>query len=705
MSVVPMPSLSSDGEVKALAVAPGNVLYVGGDFGQLAPRVGHAVRYSASGAPDRAWPDVDGSVNAAVPDGAGGWFIGGAFSHVAGQRRARLAHIDASGALDPRWSPSARQPVPGYDDEATVWALCVLGDTVYVGGYFNGIDGVRRENLAAVDAVSGGVQPWDPRANDGVQTLRAAAGSIYVGGDFTQIGAARRQHLAAFDAATGTLTAWNPGVIRKAPSDPVSVSALTVDRGTLYVGGLFNRVAGRQREGIAAFELATGALSAWNPGASGSEFETTEVDAIVVAGDTVYVGGSFERMGAARRVSLAAVDAHSGQARPWRADVVDTLGDPGEVHALALRGDRLLVGGLFGRLAGRRRDYLGAVSTTSAALDGWNPRPNDEVWSLVAAGDGVLVGGSFSGVDSQPRDGIAAIDLDSGELLPFKAHIADFHPYAVALQDQHVYAAGPLESAGGRGTRLLAKFDARTGTKQRWDPGQVTVGEPEALAVHGRRLYVGGQFDRIGGRRRPYLAALDTRTGRATRWRANANGPVKALAIHGHTLYVAGGFTRLGGHRRRSVGAIDLRSGRLIAWNPNADGSVRTLAVANGRVYLGGDFRHVGRRRRSNLAAVNLSNGKLQQWLPRANAPVSALAVIADTVYAGGEFTSISGTPRKHLAATDGRTGAPTAWNPTADGEVSALLATPTGLIAGGSFNSTAGTSQQGLAIFSPDTP
>jgi hypothetical protein len=45
--------------------------------------------------------DVNYLITTAAPDGAGGWFIGGHFTRMAGQRRLRLAHVTADGQLDP----------------------------------------------------------------------------------------------------------------------------------------------------------------------------------------------------------------------------------------------------------------------------------------------------------------------------------------------------------------------------------------------------------------------------------------------------------------------------------------------------------------------------------------------------------------------------------------------------------------------------
>ena len=104
-------------------------------------RTGHWVRFDASGARDAAWPEVDGPVRAAVSDGAGGWFIGGAFAHVAGQRRAGW-RMSGPAANSTRSGP--RRDMTSWDPGWRGHALCVVGDTVYVGGKFEEIDGQPR---------------------------------------------------------------------------------------------------------------------------------------------------------------------------------------------------------------------------------------------------------------------------------------------------------------------------------------------------------------------------------------------------------------------------------------------------------------------------------------------------------------------------------------------------------------------------------
>ena len=349
--------------------------------------------------------NVDGTLLAAAPDGAGGWFIGGRFTRVAGQRRPGLAHVAANGELDPTWSPvakgRARYPQETLLYEPEVSALLVVGDTVYVGGLFTSINGRPRKHLAAVNARTGRLLAWNPRPNWEVGALAAASETVYVGGLFTRMGRASRGRLAAFDATTGALTAWNPGVtgrVREA-TEP-EVTALLPDRGRLYAGGRFTKVGGRYRGGLAAFDVATGALTAWRANAG-------DVFAVAVSGDTVYAGGGFTEVFAGpdddtgvERLSLAAFDARTGRLLRWRADAVDESNSPSLVYQLAVVGDRLYVRGVFDELAGEPHENLGVVSAITGAPIPWRPRPSHrDRYSLVAAGDRVLVGGDFNNDD------------------------------------------------------------------------------------------------------------------------------------------------------------------------------------------------------------------------------------------------------------------------------------------------------------------
>jgi len=114
--------------------------------------------------------------------------------------------------------PAARasvgvQPRSSVTFDGHVQVAATSGTTVYVGGEFThatdlGGNVVTRGRLAALDARTGALLSWNPRANKAVYAIAvdAAHGTVYVGGDFSTVGSATRHRLAAVDAVSGAWT-------------------------------------------------------------------------------------------------------------------------------------------------------------------------------------------------------------------------------------------------------------------------------------------------------------------------------------------------------------------------------------------------------------------------------------------------------------------------------------------------------------------
>src|SRR4030042_1310757 len=55
----------------------GDLIYLGGEFHYVGPHTGGGVPIdAASGIPTNPYPEVNGIVYTALPDGSGGWFVG-----------------------------------------------------------------------------------------------------------------------------------------------------------------------------------------------------------------------------------------------------------------------------------------------------------------------------------------------------------------------------------------------------------------------------------------------------------------------------------------------------------------------------------------------------------------------------------------------------------------------------------------------------
>jgi len=75
-------SVVTDGSVYATCYDETNkILYIGGEFTYVGPRTGSGVPLNTSdGKPAvdiKTMPKVNGTIRCAIPDGSGGWYIGG----------------------------------------------------------------------------------------------------------------------------------------------------------------------------------------------------------------------------------------------------------------------------------------------------------------------------------------------------------------------------------------------------------------------------------------------------------------------------------------------------------------------------------------------------------------------------------------------------------------------------------------------------
>src|SRR5688572_17993935 len=84
---------------------------------------------------------IDEAIAAAVPDGRGGWFVGGFFTRVARQPRRALAHLLPSGAIDRAWNVSVAS---SRGNRVSVNALARSESRLYIGGAFGLVGGLHR---------------------------------------------------------------------------------------------------------------------------------------------------------------------------------------------------------------------------------------------------------------------------------------------------------------------------------------------------------------------------------------------------------------------------------------------------------------------------------------------------------------------------------------------------------------------------------
>lgn len=352
---------------------------------------------------------------------------------------------------------------------------------------------------------------------------------------------------------------------------------------------------------------------------------------------------------------------------------------------------------------------VGVAAPANAAYDNqpsstWNP--DGPVHAIAVHGGRVYIGGTFTHLvnpatgEQVPRSNLAALDASTGELVRSWSADADGDVRALALsQDGNtLLAGGAFRNVDGEKRRRLVALDAGNGsvlTPWRGHAGGVV----RDLLVVGDQVYVGGFFRSLSGVSERGLALLQVSNGaRVDSFHASTDGKVYGLATSGGSLVVAGKYSHINGEPRRALARVNLDTGNLLPWAPQplCDKCAKYWDVVTDaqRVYLaiGGPG--------GRVAAYNPTTG-LNIWVTRANGDAQALALAGGLLYVGGHFNgdrSFAGQYRTQLAAV-----APT--NGAVDGQfaprmyasypgVWALAATDTALYAGGHFTG-AGARQQ----------
>ena len=467
-----------------------------------------------------------------------------------------------------------------------------------------------------------------------------------------------------------------------------TVNAVVLSGSTLYLGGSFTAVGSTSGTGV-PIDGVTGQATFGFPRVTG------QINTVIADGSGGwFIGGAFTTVGGIARANLAHILPNNSVAA-WNP------GASGQVLALALDGSTLYAGGSFSAVGGQSRSNIAAVDAVTGVVTAWDPGAGSSVRAVAVGGGVVYVGGSFTSIGPTLRMRIAAIDAATAEPTAWNPS-ANSTVRSLVVEGSTVFVGGDFTSIGGSLRQRVAALDASSGGAQAWNPG--ANAQVSSLARSGSDLYVGGSFTTLGGQSRARLGSVNASSGSVTSWNPGANAQVLTLAVAGSVVYAGGDFLTIGGQARSRLAAVDRTTGLANAWNPNAYGAVFALAEQGGIVYAAGFFTGLGGVLRNNLAAIDVVSGQATPWHPDANSEVLALALSGSTLYAGGSFTVVSGQTRNGLAAFDTGTGLDTGWNPNVAGRVSALSVRGSNVYAGGFFTDVGGLPRANLAAIDAGT-
>ena len=243
-------------------------------------------------------------------------YLAGAFTQVtdtdgATVARNGLAAVDAGTGRLTAWNPSATNPANPSKSSVRSITLSANGSRLFVGGTFTRVGGQARARLAAVDPATGAVDPnWKASVDRPVLALAASGTKLYLGGNFATVAGQPRGQLAAVDQATGALDpAWTPRAHRgdTNPKDDVRALGVSVDGARVYAGGFFNHISGTKTGKLVALSAVTGSPAPGFKLGYPNDVLALDVSATGGLGERVYVGAADPLEG------IEAVDAATGK--------------------------------------------------------------------------------------------------------------------------------------------------------------------------------------------------------------------------------------------------------------------------------------------------------------------------------------------------------------------------------------------------------
>lgn len=562
-----------DGGIKSF-IQVGNDIYAGGGFNRSGTNISGAAALDTSSFianPD--FPKILGTVNFVGSDDAGGYYLGGEFSHVDGYPIKNFAHIFADGTLDETYQPNFNSTIRCGDENDSL---------IFAAGYFTKINDTLRTRVAVIKKSNGQILNISvlDSAKMSIEDITANDSLIICGGNFYSADA-RRSYLTAYNFK-------NRVYFDSIPLVQNEITNVKIKGDSLLLTGYFNNLGDSLRNGIAAYSLSKNKVLAWNPP---SCREVNYYDSLIY---TIRFGSP----------NYIEEYAPGDESLPSR--VCEISGFPWQMY---VSNNYIYIYQNFS-YSGQSIIRVNRKSFTINNSDDFDILGS--VYTLRILEDKCIIGGYFTGVNFKPHEGLIKFNNLTGEIDPlnFKVNGAI---YAMAQKDSILYLGGSFNSILGRKRKSLAAIDLRKMVVTDWAPNSSYI---SSLVIDADKIYIGGGFNLVNDSLRKNMAILDEK-GTLLPWDHYFNYGVNKIVIGDSAFYVIGDFDTVDNVRQYNFAAFEKITGELLPLMPVSftgpdKGIIQDAVEDENYVYLGGSFKLYDGFQQKNFAAINKYSGRLK---------------------------------------------------------------------------------------------
>lgn len=608
-------------------------------------------------------------------------------------------------------------------------------DAIYIGGNFdstlkpsdfNALNGVCINSLNS---------NWikNLEFNNTVRCSIIDGNYIYFGGDFTKCQDIPCQRLVKINLTTQTVdTSFDT-----TSGFNNAVYTLAIDGDNLYIGGDFNTYKNKNRSKLVKLNKNTAAeVDADNTGFSTENGFNALVNALVIDGNNLYVGGGFSGYKSIGRQNIVKLDKNT--AAEVDADGTGfstTSGFNTTVSTLAIDGDNLYVGGFFTSYKGLTRQRLVKLNKNTAAEVDANDTGfsttsgfNLTVIKLIIDGDNLYAAGNFTTYKGLTRQSIVKLNKNTaaesdtvGTGFSTDLGFSGGTVQSLAINGDDLYVGGQFTFYKYTSARYIAKINKNNGNVDAtFTPGtglSSSSNGVRTVIVHSNNLYVGGEFlhyKLTPNTQNKYLIKILKSTNEIDptfNIGVGFNAPVRSLAIDSSGLYVGGDFTSYKNVSRFRIAKLNKNTAELdMDFNTQSsngfNGSVHSVALDTTGVYAGGEFTAHGSTNCARIAKLNKNNATINTNFNVGTGfdnTVRSFAIDGNDLYVGGQFTTYqTSNARKYLAKLNKDTATLNTEFDTANkfntGNIYSVAIDSTGVYVGGAFTSYDGVNRQRIA-------